>query len=369
MTCRAAQRRQRFGYPARLPDGRLQCCRSATRGQPAHAVASLVNHASLEVVDTLGAMLAPPGPGARAGDQAAHAGAHALGAGGRARALGHARYLPMGYSRKFWYDEALSAPVHSDLTRRRPRVQAHLSRPLHRAPMIEGRRLVPGRRARSAPAPRLLAAWELIESTGRRCGGLRGRGHVQSLPGSDELPGPSLARARVVSVFECRPAAEGGARRLSCCGTSASSSRGAREGEFQHHAARKACRATLATSALTPRACSCAAHSTTSHAAGARPAFGHQVRRPEAHHSVGRHQRRGGRQVVERSSAGCPPGRDAHSRAAGRPAARPCRCRRHAGPPASATCTAPPAGIEADQAGAMPGVQAPLDRLRVRRPH
>ena len=30
-----------------------------------------------------------------------------------AQKLGHERYVPLGYSRKFWYDEALSVPVRS----------------------------------------------------------------------------------------------------------------------------------------------------------------------------------------------------------------------------------------------------------------
>ena len=33
-----------------------------------------------------------------------------------ARHLGHSRYVPMGYSRKFWYDEALSGAVQSITT-------------------------------------------------------------------------------------------------------------------------------------------------------------------------------------------------------------------------------------------------------------
>ncbi len=35
---------------------------------------------------------------------------------GVARQLGHARYLPLGVSRKFWYDEALSVPLRSITT-------------------------------------------------------------------------------------------------------------------------------------------------------------------------------------------------------------------------------------------------------------
>ena len=186
-----------FGYPARLPDGRvLMLPIRQLAAEPAHAVASLlVNHASLEVVDTLGAMLAqrlaPQAPGLVIG-------LPTLGltlAPVVARALGHARYLPLGYSRKFWYDEALSAPVHS-ITSPTPGKRIYLDP--HLRPLIEGRRLVLVDDAVSTGTT-LLAAWELIESLGGdvvACGVamLQGRRWVDKL-------GAQRA-ARVVGVFE-----------------------------------------------------------------------------------------------------------------------------------------------------------------------
>jgi len=105
----------RYGYPAPLPDGRFLILPIRRRvNDPDAAVASLIpNHASFEVIDalaeqmaalaqplspdvvvampTLGLALAPP----------------------VARLLGHENYVPLGYSRKFWYQDALARPVHS----------------------------------------------------------------------------------------------------------------------------------------------------------------------------------------------------------------------------------------------------------------
>ncbi|MDM0031910.1 phosphoribosyltransferase [Variovorax sp. J22P271] len=187
----------RFGYPARLPDGRvLMLPIRQLAAEPAHAVASLlVNHASLDVVDTLGAMLAQ-----RLAPQAPELviGLPTLGltlAPVVARALGHARYLPMGYSRKFWYDEGLSAPVHS-ITSPTPGKRIYLDP--HLRPLIEGRRLVLVDDAVSTGTT-LLAAWELIESLGGdvvACGVamLQGRRWVDKL-GAERA-------ARVVGVFD-----------------------------------------------------------------------------------------------------------------------------------------------------------------------
>lgn len=187
----------RFGYPARLPDGRvLMLPIRQLASEPAHAVASLlVNQASLDVVDTLGAMLAR-----RLSAQAPERviGLPTLGlalAPVVARALGHARYLPMGYSRKFWYDEALSAPVHS-ITSPTPGKRIYLDP--HLRPLIEGQRLVLVDDAISTGTT-LLAAWELIESLGGdviACGVamLQGRRWVERL-GAERA-------ARVIGVFE-----------------------------------------------------------------------------------------------------------------------------------------------------------------------
>jgi adenine/guanine phosphoribosyltransferase-like PRPP-binding protein len=104
----------RYRYPVRLP------CRSVLvlplRKLPdgGHAVASLIaNQASHEVAATLADHMAAQ---ARALDPDLIVGLPTLGlvfAGPVAQRLGQPRYLPLGYSQKFWYDEALSEPVSS----------------------------------------------------------------------------------------------------------------------------------------------------------------------------------------------------------------------------------------------------------------
>ncbi|MGJ7510578.1 phosphoribosyltransferase [Variovorax sp. GT1P44] len=186
-----------FGYPARLPDGRvLMLPIRQLASEPSHAVASLlVNHASLDVVDTLGAMLAER-LAAEAPDLVI--GLPTLGlalAPVVARGLGHARFVPMGYSRKFWYEEALSAPVHS-ITSPAPGKRIYLDPNLR--PLLDGQRLVLVDDAISTGTT-LRAAWDLIESLGGNvvaCGVamLQGRRWV-------DLLGAERA-ARVVGVFE-----------------------------------------------------------------------------------------------------------------------------------------------------------------------
>lgn len=104
----------RLGYPVRLPDGRVLVLplRALPDGQ--HAVASLIaNQAAFPVVDALAQGMADL---ARAAEAEVIVGVATLGltfAPLVAQRLGQARYVPLGYSRKFWYDEALSQPVSS----------------------------------------------------------------------------------------------------------------------------------------------------------------------------------------------------------------------------------------------------------------
>jgi len=102
-------------YPGTLPDGRqIALPIRVLPGDGTHAVASLiVNQASFAVEEALVAALAealaPFGPELVVA-------VPTLGlslAAGVARRLGHARMLPLGTSRKFWYDEALSEPLSS----------------------------------------------------------------------------------------------------------------------------------------------------------------------------------------------------------------------------------------------------------------
>ena len=104
----------RLGYPVRLPDGRVLVLPLRALPDGAHAVASLIaNQASFTVVDTLAEMMTEL---ARSAGVEVIVGLPTLGltfAPLVAQRLGHERYVPLGYSRKFWYDDALSEPVSS----------------------------------------------------------------------------------------------------------------------------------------------------------------------------------------------------------------------------------------------------------------
>jgi adenine/guanine phosphoribosyltransferase-like PRPP-binding protein len=122
----------RYAYPALLPDSSTLLLpirqlppkpplqtqpTNTTRGQapaPLQAVASLIiNQASLSVTESLSthlaALLAPYAPDIIVALPTLGLSLAPL----VAKELGHARYVPMGYSVKFWYDEELSVPVSS----------------------------------------------------------------------------------------------------------------------------------------------------------------------------------------------------------------------------------------------------------------
>jgi adenine/guanine phosphoribosyltransferase-like PRPP-binding protein len=104
----------RFGYPARLPDEGVLVL--PLRQLPAGntAVASLIaNQASHEVIAVLADHMTTQARSFRAN---LLIGLPTLGlafASLVAARLGHSRYVPLGYSRKFWYDDGLSEPVNS----------------------------------------------------------------------------------------------------------------------------------------------------------------------------------------------------------------------------------------------------------------
>lgn len=155
--------------PVRLPDGRV--LRLPIRQRPGsddRAVASLIaNQASFEVVDALvDAML----PLARALQPQALVGLPTLGmvfAPPLARALGHPRWVPMGYSRKFWYDEALSVDVAS-ITSPAPGKRLYLDP--HQLPRLAGQRVVLVDDAVSTGTT-LNRAWDLAERAGATVAG------------------------------------------------------------------------------------------------------------------------------------------------------------------------------------------------------
>lgn len=103
------------GYPARLPDGRyLVLPLRGVPGDPERCVASLIaNHASFTVIEALCGFMAQA---ARPLGADLVVGLPTLGlafAPRVAQLLGFDRYVPFGYSRKYWYSEDLAVPVRS----------------------------------------------------------------------------------------------------------------------------------------------------------------------------------------------------------------------------------------------------------------
>ncbi len=105
------------GYPARFDDGRVLMLPVRPLPDAKRALASLIiNQASFQVVEALAADLA--------GKLQKYmpeiiVGLPTLGltlAAAVARHLGHARYIPLGNSEKFWYRAELSVPVSSITT-------------------------------------------------------------------------------------------------------------------------------------------------------------------------------------------------------------------------------------------------------------
>lgn len=125
-------------YLATLPDGRRLVLPIRERPDGRHGLASLiVNQASFAVLDALATALAES---LRAAEIERIVGLPTLGltlASAVAQKLGHQRYLPCGTSKKFWYDEALSAPISSvtTATERRLYLDPRL------LPLLEGHRV------------------------------------------------------------------------------------------------------------------------------------------------------------------------------------------------------------------------------------
>lgn len=126
-------------YPARLADGRRLLLPIRPLGDNGEGLASLIiNQASFGVTralaEDLSGRLAPLKPEIIVG-------LPTLGltlAAAVAEALGHSRYVPLGNSRKFWYEDALSLPVSSITT---PGQQKRLYIDPRMLPLLEGRRV------------------------------------------------------------------------------------------------------------------------------------------------------------------------------------------------------------------------------------
>lgn len=126
-------------YPAEMPDGRQLRLPIRALADGQHALASLiVNQASFAVQEALAEALAAR---IAAYDVEVVAGLPTLGltlASAVARALGHARYVPLGTSRKFWYREELSVSLSSITT---PNQEKRLYIDPRMLPLLEGKRV------------------------------------------------------------------------------------------------------------------------------------------------------------------------------------------------------------------------------------
>ena len=103
------------GYPALLPDGRfLVLPLRYIPNDPERCVASLIaNHAAMDVIETLSDFMADRSRPFKAD---VVVGLPTLGLAFAplvAQKLGFTRYIPFGYSRKYWYRDDLSVPVQS----------------------------------------------------------------------------------------------------------------------------------------------------------------------------------------------------------------------------------------------------------------
>lgn len=159
-----ARAADRHGVPVRIgADAVLELPVRRRPGQPDRALASLIaNQASFEVVDHLAARMAAL---ARPWNADAIVGLPTLGmvfAPPIAQALGHARWVPLGYSRKFRYDDAFGTPVRSVTT---PGGGKHLYLDPNQLPLVQGRRIVLVDDAVSSGST-LVQAWDLMERVG-----------------------------------------------------------------------------------------------------------------------------------------------------------------------------------------------------------
>jgi adenine/guanine phosphoribosyltransferase-like PRPP-binding protein len=126
-------------YPVRLPDGRVLMLPLRRLPEGGRAVASLIaNQASFAVTAALSGHMAEL---ARATGADLVVGMPTLGltfAPLVAERLGHTRYVPLGYSRKFWYDDALSEPIFSITS---PGGEKRLYLDPNMVPLLAGRRV------------------------------------------------------------------------------------------------------------------------------------------------------------------------------------------------------------------------------------
>ncbi|NWG25654.1 MAG: phosphoribosyltransferase [Pseudorhodoplanes sp.] len=159
----------RYGYPVRMPDGRVLVLPLRQLPSGDRAVASLIaNQAAHDVIAVLADAMTQQ---ARVFDAGIVVGLPTLGlafASLVAERLGHPRFVPLGYSRKFWYDDALSEAVRSITS---PDVGKRLRLDPNMLPLLERRRVVLVDDAISSGAT-AVAAISLLQRIGAQVAGI-----------------------------------------------------------------------------------------------------------------------------------------------------------------------------------------------------
>ncbi|KAH7418348.1 phosphoribosyltransferase-like protein [Cadophora sp. MPI-SDFR-AT-0126] len=152
----------KYGFPARLPDQRI--LKLPIRALNANeAVASLIiNQAALDVTAELGNFLVHQ---VRPFHPDIIVGLPTLGLSVApiiAKGLGHDRYVPLGYSRKFWYTDTLSTEVSSITS---PSGEKKLYLDPNQVSLLKGKRVMIVDDAVSS-GKTLKASWDFLEAVG-----------------------------------------------------------------------------------------------------------------------------------------------------------------------------------------------------------
>ncbi|MGY4751355.1 phosphoribosyltransferase [Pannonibacter sp. Q-1] len=185
-------------FPATLPSGEQLRLPIRPLADGKHALASLiVNQAGFTVLDALAQGLAerltPFTPDVVVG-------LPTLGltlAAETARRLGHSRYVPLGTSRKFWYDDSLSVPLTSITT---PDQIKRLYVDPRMLPLLQGRRIALVDDVISSGAS-IRAALDLLASLGL-APVVIGAAMLQSRRWCEGAEGPDHWTTRTVGCFE-----------------------------------------------------------------------------------------------------------------------------------------------------------------------
>ncbi|KAL2074698.1 hypothetical protein VTL71DRAFT_8477 [Oculimacula yallundae] len=185
-----------FGYPAQLPDSRILKLPIRALSDDEAVASLIINQAAIDVTAQLGAFLAdvvsPFAPDVIVGLPTLGLSLAPI----IAQSLDHKRYVPLGYSRKFWYTDSLSTEVSSITS---PSGEKKLYLDPNQVSLIKGKRVMIIDDAVSS-GKTLKASWNFLDAVGCEvigCGVVMKQGSRWQAVLGEERAG------KVVWVFEC----------------------------------------------------------------------------------------------------------------------------------------------------------------------